>query len=258
MADDDDDAREEDHEESQLRAARATRSRPRRRALPRRVFADSHGQPVVYVDRDGVARRRRVPARRAAVHECVDVTAVDHLVDAERAARRRRRAPSASRWSPTSCRTRATGASASIARCPADDPTVASHHDRLPGRRTSPSARLRPVRHRRSTATPTSRASSCPTTGSATRCARTTRRRACRSRSRATRARDDDRAEELRRRARRGGRHRLPSARCRARHEERRLERQTDEGAQQLRPLAGESCTGLACGAVAADDSTTR
>ena len=44
--------------------------------------------------------------------QCVDVTAVDHLVDAERARSRRRRRPSASRSSPTSCRTRATGASA--------------------------------------------------------------------------------------------------------------------------------------------------
>ena len=49
----------------------------------------------------------------------------------------------------------------------------------IPGVELRRARDLRPVRHRRSTGIPTSRASSCPTTGSATRCARTTPPRAC-------------------------------------------------------------------------------
>ena len=123
--------------------------------------------------------------------QCVDVTAVDHLVDARPA--RRRRASSPERFEvvanflshPRNRRIRA------ICEVPADDPTVAEPHRRLPGRRTSPSARCTTSSASRSPVIPTSPASSCPTTGSATRCARTTRPRACPSRSRKTRARDE-------------------------------------------------------------------
>ena len=80
--------------------------------FPGAVFARSHGQPVVYVDRARVRRRRRVPARRAAVHD-VRRRHRDRPPARRRAARAAPASrPSASRSSPTSCRTCATGASA--------------------------------------------------------------------------------------------------------------------------------------------------
>jgi NADH-quinone oxidoreductase subunit C len=52
--------------------------------FPGAVFHDSHGQPVVYVDRGGwhdVAQHLRDEQR---FDQCVDVTVVDHLVDEQR------------------------------------------------------------------------------------------------------------------------------------------------------------------------------
>ena len=78
---------------------------------PGSVFVESHGQPVVYVDRAVFADVAHVPARRAAVHDVADVTAVDHLLDGARVTPDRASRSSASRSSRTTCRTRATGAS---------------------------------------------------------------------------------------------------------------------------------------------------
>ena len=158
--------------------------------FPGAVFDRSHGQPVVYVDRAVFADVAAFLRDEQQFTMCVDVTAIDHLLDGVRYApagvaperfevvanflshvRNRRhprdlrgagRRPDASRRSRPSTRAR-----------------------------TSPSARPTTSSASTSTVIPTSRASSCPTTGTATRCARTTRPRACRSRSRATRTRDD-------------------------------------------------------------------
>ena len=54
--------------------------------FPARSFVESHGQPVVYVDRAVLARRRAFLRDEQQFTMCVDVTAVDHL------ARRRARA----------------------------------------------------------------------------------------------------------------------------------------------------------------------
>ena len=112
---------------------------------------------------------------------CVDVTAVDHSLDGERARRPTGVAPErfevvANFLShPRNRRIRVICAGARRRPDGADrSPTV------YPGVELRRARGLRPLRHRRSTATPTSPASSCPTTGSATRCARTTRPRACR------------------------------------------------------------------------------
>jgi NADH-quinone oxidoreductase subunit C len=79
MADDRADAREEDHKppEDELVAAIVER-------FPGAIVADSHGQIVVYVgpgDWHDLALLLRDEQRFT---QCVDVTAVDHLVDAER------------------------------------------------------------------------------------------------------------------------------------------------------------------------------
>src|SRR5271154_6516016 len=83
MPDDDDDAREPDHEvpapiPDPVGAAVVG-------AFPDTVFVESHGQPVLYVDRaswHAVAARLRDTEQFT---QCVDVTAVDHLVDEARA-----------------------------------------------------------------------------------------------------------------------------------------------------------------------------
>ena len=149
--------------------------------FPGSVFDRSHGQPVVYVDRAVFADVAQLPARRAAVHD-VRRRDRDRPPARRRAvhARRRHVAASATRSSPTTCRTSATGASASICAVPGRRSDGAVAHRRCTRARTSPSARPTTSSASTSSAIPISRGSSCPTTGKATRCARTTRPRACR------------------------------------------------------------------------------
>ncbi|HKA94025.1 MAG TPA: NADH-quinone oxidoreductase subunit C, partial [Acidimicrobiia bacterium] len=52
--------------------------------FPGTVFHRSHGQPVVYVDRAVWAELGTFLRDEQQFTQCVDVTAVDHLVDAER------------------------------------------------------------------------------------------------------------------------------------------------------------------------------
>jgi NADH:ubiquinone oxidoreductase subunit C len=82
MPDDDAEAREEDHEvvvpDDEVAAVIVER-------FPDTVFVRSHGQPVVYVDRavwHDLATHLRDEQQFS---QCVDVTAVDHLVDEARA-----------------------------------------------------------------------------------------------------------------------------------------------------------------------------
>jgi NADH-quinone oxidoreductase subunit C len=94
MADGDADAREDVHEvsdDSDTDADAAAAAVPSDEVaaavaerFPGAVFVESHGQPVIYVGRDvwhDVAQLLRDDERFA---QCVDVTAVDHLVDNER------------------------------------------------------------------------------------------------------------------------------------------------------------------------------
>ena len=122
---------------------------------------------------------------------------VDHLVDVERASarRRRRRALRGGRQLPLAPAQPPHPRDLRGSR--PTTPTIASLVDLYPGVNFAEREVVRPLRHRRSPAIPTSPASSCPTTGSATRCARTTRRRGCRSRSRAIRARDERRQDAV-------------------------------------------------------------
>jgi NADH:ubiquinone oxidoreductase subunit C len=52
--------------------------------FPGTVFHDSHGQPVVHVDREGWLDLGRFLHDEQQFTQCMDVTAVDHLVDAAR------------------------------------------------------------------------------------------------------------------------------------------------------------------------------
>ena len=135
---------------------------------------------------DAVARRRAVTSRDdERFTQCVDVTAVDHLLDVERVRSGGRR-----------CRALRGGRELPVA--PAEPshprdlrgrrrrPEVATHRRRVSRASRSPSARSSTCSASPSPATTTSRASSCPTTGSATRCARTTLPPASRSPSKKT------------------------------------------------------------------------
>jgi NADH:ubiquinone oxidoreductase subunit C len=53
-------------------------------AFPGTVAVDSHGQSVVYVDRSNWAPVARHLRDRERFTQCVDLTAVDHLLDVER------------------------------------------------------------------------------------------------------------------------------------------------------------------------------
>ena len=82
MSDDDAEAREADHEVAapgdEVAAAIVEQ-------FPEAVFVESHGQPVVYIDRAAwhdVAAHLRDEQQFS---QCVDVTAVDHLLDEARA-----------------------------------------------------------------------------------------------------------------------------------------------------------------------------
>src|SRR5438093_12109722 len=88
MADDDATPREDVHEDGPQPEARPPPADEVAAALvarfPGSTFVRSHGQPVVYVDRSqwrDVAAYLRDEER---ITQCVDVTAVDHLVDVER------------------------------------------------------------------------------------------------------------------------------------------------------------------------------
>ncbi len=100
--------------------------------FPDAVVHESHGQPVVYVERTDwhdVAAYLRDEERFT---QCVDVTAVDHLVDAERAVipgvdPQRFEVVANFLSHPRNRRIRA------ICEVPDDDPTVASLTDLYPG-----------------------------------------------------------------------------------------------------------------------------
>jgi NADH-quinone oxidoreductase subunit C len=100
--------------------------------FPGTVFHDSHGQPVVYVDRAAwhdVAAFLRDEERFT---QCLDVTVVDHLVDSERlvvpgVAPERYEVVANFLSHPRNRRMR------TICEVPADDPTVASLTDIYPG-----------------------------------------------------------------------------------------------------------------------------
>ena len=80
---DDNEAREENHKSpdpaigDEVAAAVVER-------FPGTVFHDSHGQPVVHVDRDEWLELARFLRDEQQFTQCLDVTAVDHLVDAAR------------------------------------------------------------------------------------------------------------------------------------------------------------------------------
>jgi NADH:ubiquinone oxidoreductase subunit C len=88
MADDDAQAREENHEveappappvpDDEVAAAVVAE-------FPDAVFADSHGQPVLYVPRDQWHDVALFLRDEQQFTQCVDVTAVDHLVSPSRA-----------------------------------------------------------------------------------------------------------------------------------------------------------------------------
>ena len=108
------------------------------------------------------------------------------------------------------------------------------------------------------TATPISPASSCPTTGWATRCARTTRPpRAGHVQGRPEPAMTEEPRDSVDELVEVSD---VDPITLTDDPEDRRLEAQTDEGAQQLRPLAGASRTKelVLTGGPWPDDSTTR
>jgi NADH:ubiquinone oxidoreductase subunit C len=82
MPDDDADAREPDHEVTEPISDPVAAAVVEK--FPASVFADSHDQPVLYLDRadwhDVVAHLRDVER----FTQCLDVTAVDHLIDEAR------------------------------------------------------------------------------------------------------------------------------------------------------------------------------
>ena len=80
--------------------------------------------------------------------QCLDVCAVDHLVDAARVRAAGRATPSASRWWRTSSRTPATAASVLIAQVPVEATRGRQHRRPLSGHRLRRARDLRPLRHR--------------------------------------------------------------------------------------------------------------
>ena len=129
MADDDAEAREEDHEVElpgdEVAAAVVER-------FPGTVFADSHGQPVVHVARDEWHDLGAFLRDEQQFTQCVDVTGVDQLVAEARALPP---AVAVERFEVVAnflshVRNRRIRA---IAQVPADDPTIASLADLWPG-----------------------------------------------------------------------------------------------------------------------------
>lgn len=92
----DDDAREDNHKSADTRVEdKETEHGPAAddevaaaviERFPGTVFHRSHGQPVVYLDRAGWAEMALFLRDEQQFTQCVDVTAVDHLVDAARLA----------------------------------------------------------------------------------------------------------------------------------------------------------------------------
>jgi NADH-quinone oxidoreductase subunit C len=91
----DDDAREDDHKDEGARADEHIEEEKKQapddevaaavvERFPGTVFHRSHGQPVVYVDRAVWADLARFLRDEQQFTQCMDVTAVDHLVDAAR------------------------------------------------------------------------------------------------------------------------------------------------------------------------------
>ncbi len=100
--------------------------------FPGTVAADSHGQPVVYVERGAWHDLAAYLRDEERFTQCVDVTAVDHLVDVERASipgvtLERFEVVAGYLSHPRNRRIRA------ICELPADDATVASICDVYPG-----------------------------------------------------------------------------------------------------------------------------
>jgi NADH-quinone oxidoreductase subunit C len=87
----DDDAREEDHKQDggeDVATAPAIDDEVAAAVIerfPGTVFHDSHGQPVVYVDRESWHDVGQFLRDEQQFTQCLDVTAVDHLIDAARA-----------------------------------------------------------------------------------------------------------------------------------------------------------------------------
>jgi NADH:ubiquinone oxidoreductase subunit C len=128
MADDDAEAREEDHEvvpDDEVAAAVVER-------FPGTIFFESHGQPVVHVARDVWHDLGAFLRDEQQFTQCVDVTAVDQLVAEARALPP---GVAAERYEVVAnflshVRNRRIRA---IAQVPADDPTIASLADLWPG-----------------------------------------------------------------------------------------------------------------------------
>jgi NADH-quinone oxidoreductase subunit C len=90
----DDEAREEDHKNDGTRVEEEEKGKAEEpddevaaavvERFPGTVFHRSHGQPVVYVDRTVWADLARFLRDEQQFTQCMDVTAVDHLVDAAR------------------------------------------------------------------------------------------------------------------------------------------------------------------------------
>ena len=80
---DDNEAREENHKSPDAAISDEVAAAVVER-FPGTVFHDSHGQPVVHVDRDEWLELARFLRDEQQFTQCLDVTAVDHLVDAAR------------------------------------------------------------------------------------------------------------------------------------------------------------------------------
>jgi NADH-quinone oxidoreductase subunit C len=142
---DNDKAREEDHKDGNARGGEHREEEKEKRPIPDdevaaavverfpdTVFHRSHGQPVVYVDRTAWAELAGFLRDEQQFTQCVDVTAVDHLVDAARSVvpgvtQERFEVVANFLSHPRNRRVRA------ICEVPPDDPSVPSLTDVYPG-----------------------------------------------------------------------------------------------------------------------------
>jgi NADH-quinone oxidoreductase subunit C len=142
---DNDKAREEDHKDGDARGEEHREEENEKRPIPDdevaaavverfpdTVFHRSHGQPVVYVDRTAWAELAGFLRDEQQFTQCVDVTAVDHLVDAARSVvpgvtHERFQVVANFLSHPRNRRVRA------ICEVPPDDPSVPSLTDVYPG-----------------------------------------------------------------------------------------------------------------------------
>jgi NADH-quinone oxidoreductase subunit C len=134
----DDDAREDDHKVDDTRVKDKEKGPDDEIAasiverFPGAVFHRSHGQPVVYLDRAAWGEMAGFLRDEQQFTQCMDVTAVDHLVDAARMAipgvtQERFEVVANFLSHPRNRRLRA------ICQVPADDPTVPSLTEVYPG-----------------------------------------------------------------------------------------------------------------------------